>query len=157
MIVPSWQYEGPRTEIEVLGTQFDIRAYSDEMRLRTTVFDGSVKISKGSLVSVFLHSGERITLDSSSRQPKIHRIFPYDAISWKNEGRIDFKGDIKNIMQQLSKWFDFDVTFKEPIPTYRMEGSVFKTMDFALIMKEFGRNGEVIHYTLEGKKLTILP
>jgi transmembrane sensor len=157
VIVPSWQYEGPRTEIEVLGTQFDIRAYSDEMRLQATVFDGSVKVSKGSLASVILHSGERITLDSSHDPPKVHRIFPYDAISWKNEGRIYFKGDIKSIMQQLSKWFDFDVTYKEPIPTYHMFGSVFKTMDFKSVMKALGGNGKGIHYTLEGKKLTISP
>jgi transmembrane sensor len=157
VVVPSWQYEGPRTEIEVLGTQFDIRAYSDEMRVQTTVFEGSVKVSKGSLVSVLLHSGERVTLDSSTQQPKIHRIFPYDAISWKNEGRIYFKGDIKSIMQQLSKWFDFDVTYKEPIPTLHMFGSVFKKMDFTLVMKALGMSGKGFHYTLEGKKLTILP
>jgi len=31
-------------EIEVLGTTFDLMAYNDEDRIRTTLVDGSVKV-----------------------------------------------------------------------------------------------------------------
>jgi transmembrane sensor len=155
VIVPSWQHDGAPTEVEVLGTAFDIRAYHDEMKLQTTVLDGSVKVSEGSKTPVVLDPGERITLNGSIDQPKINRPFPNDVIWWKEDGHIPINGDIRTIMQQLSKWYDFDVFYKEPVPKILMTGVMPKSGDFSVIMKMLGRLR--IHYTLEGKKLTILP
>ena len=154
VIVPSWRYDGPQIEVEVLGTDFDIRAYPDEMRLQAAVKDGSVKVSKG-LVSVIIGPGERITFDSSSDQPKVDRPDVSAVISRTQDDHIRIKGDIKSVMQQLGKWFDFDVVYNGPIPNATIEGSFSKTEEFSVIMKQLGTIG--VHYTIKGKKVTILP
>src|SRR5690606_10452420 len=98
-------------KIEVLGTEFNIKAYKSESHIVTTLVEGSVKIENNSK-SIFLKPSEQSIIDEDGEinVVKVHRVF--DEIAWK-EGYFSFKQKtIEEIMKTLSRWYDIDYQFK---------------------------------------------
>ncbi len=52
-------------QVEVLGTNFNINSYSDEESIRTTLIEGSIKVSKAGQ-SAILKPGQQADITSSS-------------------------------------------------------------------------------------------
>jgi len=91
--------------VEVLGTHFNINAYSNEGSINTTLLEGSVKVT-GNINQALLKPGQQARI-------KDH-IDIYDDVdinqvmAWKN-GLFDFEGlSIIEIMRQLERWYDID-------------------------------------------------
>src|SRR4028118_1965036 len=53
-------------EIEVLGTHFNVKAYTDENLIRTTLLEGSVKIATGAY-KYLLAPGQQAHMESASK------------------------------------------------------------------------------------------
>ena len=73
---------GNGTEIEALGTQFNIMAYNDEVAVRTTLLEGSVKINQDSK-PVLLKPGQQARLQDKSLKI-IENVDTEEVIAWKN-------------------------------------------------------------------------
>src|SRR5690606_14973050 len=89
--------------IQVLGTHFNVKAYSDEGDTRTTLVEGSVQISAAlTQESLILIPGEQGVLDKRGMykaQVKLQQV-----IAWK-EGRFDFNGkNLPEVMRELARW-----------------------------------------------------
>jgi len=101
-------------EVQVLGTHFDVMAYSDEDALKTTLLEGAVKFVSGGNTSL-LRPGQQsqLTRDGKDGQIKVVNDVDVDeVIAWKN-GLFQFeKADIGTVMRQLARWYDVDVEYR---------------------------------------------
>lgn len=97
--------------INVLGTSFNIRAYSDEPELTTTLITGKVSIKQlDSDQSSNLLPNQQASLSATGIAIKNVDVNKY--IAWKN-GRILFEDNtLEEIFKDLSRWYDIDVEFK---------------------------------------------
>jgi ferric-dicitrate binding protein FerR (iron transport regulator) len=120
------------TEIEVLGTQFNINAYPDESAVRTSLFEGAVRVRgyKGSLSAgaarrgsgILMKPGEQATVirkaANGNREIILVKLSEEDltvAKAWK-EGRFQFNGaNLYSVFRQAARWYDLDVTFRDSI------------------------------------------
>lgn len=97
-------------EIKVLGTHFNVAAYSNQAT--TTLLEGSVEVSKGNK-KVIIKPGQRADIYDSVievQQADLHK-----EMAWKNN-IFYFKGDnIVNIAQQLQSWYDLEVSFSKDV------------------------------------------
>jgi ferric-dicitrate binding protein FerR (iron transport regulator) len=120
------------TDIEVLGTSFNINAYKEEHDTRTTLLDGSVKIY-GANANVVLKPGQQAITD---RQLKVESDVNTDqVIAWKN-GLFYFNSTgIATVMQQLSRWYDIDVRYEGRVPDIRITGKMDKGLNLNEIME----------------------
>ena len=74
---------GEGGEVEVLGTHFNVNAYDDEATIRTTLLEGSVKVTKAGS-SVQLKPGQQLQSNPSSAQNKvINDADLEEAVAWK--------------------------------------------------------------------------
>lgn len=97
--------------VEVLGTQFNINAYSDEKDIKTTLLEGSVKISTPKSSSL-LNPGHEASVASAAADIRISKANTDQAVAWKN-GYFQFRqASLEEIMRQLSKWYDIDVRYE---------------------------------------------
>jgi len=141
--------------VEVLGTHFNIKSYSDEDITRTTLLEGSVKVS-GKRVSnaVTLKPGQIALLKENNIEVKIADT---DAeLDWKN-GYFIFNGeDITTIMQKISRWYDVDVVYENYTPNTdrKFAGIVSRSKRLSDVLKTMERTGEV-HFKLTGRKLIV--
>lgn len=141
--------------IEVLGTNLNVNAYDDEDAVRTTLLEGSLKVIRGSSSSL-IRPGQQAVLANGANDIKvINDVNIEEVMAWRN-GRFIFGDmDLKSIMRQLTRWYDVDVVYEGKIPEIRVGGIIHNDVYLSTVMEFLGENG--VHYTIEGKKITIMP
>lgn len=99
-------------EVEVIGTQFNVKAYMDEDFISTTLVEGKVSVEINNKKE-FLKPSEQLYLNKFNKNIKIVPADVYSETAWK-KGLFAFEHkNLKEIMQVLSRWYDVDVTFED--------------------------------------------
>jgi transmembrane sensor len=160
---PSTGGEDREGMIEVLGTHFNVNAYSDEETTKATLLEGSVKIvSRPSVLkggsneqSAILKPGDQVSISQSSQLSKPIPVETEAAVAWKN-GLFYFDNvDIQAIMRQLARWYKVQVVFKGRIPARRFAGQVSRNANLSQVLKILELSK--VHFTIEGDIVTVLP
>jgi transmembrane sensor len=140
-------------EVKVLGTHFNIMAYSEEEAIKTTLLEGSVKVSKNA-VSVMLQPGEQTSVSQSSQPSQPIPVQTEEVVSWTN-GKFHFNNaDIKLIMRQIARWYDVDVEYRDISSETYLGGVVSRKEDLRQLLNYFEIAGKV-HFTIEGRKIIV--
>ena len=95
-------------QIKVLGTIFNLKAYSGENKVETTLEEGCVAFSlNGSATKpVELKPGEQVVYNISEKKITVGKVEPYLHTAWK-DGKFVFKdADLQAIIQELEKLYD---------------------------------------------------
>lgn len=103
-----------RMQLQVLGTSFDVSAYPDDPVLTATLITGSVAQE--------FENGERVMLRPSWQSvyavaEGTHRVQEADVdavLAWKNGKFIARDERLEDILQRLSRWYDFQVVYTQP-------------------------------------------
>jgi hypothetical protein len=149
-------------DIEVLGTHFNVNAYSDEEATRTTLLEGKVKVLQWSMVNgqlatgngTFLQPGEQAVLTANSPFTIDHSPDLDKVMAWKN-GWFEFDDtDIKTIMRQVSRWYDVDIRYETKTDTEKYGGRISRNLNLSNILKMLENYG--VHFKLEGKTLSVI-
>ncbi|MBC7422169.1 MAG: FecR family protein [Ferruginibacter sp.] len=139
-------------EVQVLGTHFDIMAYDDESAMRTTLLEGSVKVTKGYLHKMLV-PGQQSVINESA-EIKVAAADLDEVMAWKN-GLFQFNGlDIKTVMRQISRWYDVDVVYEGNIPSGHFTGVVNRSNDISQVLKIMQAGG--VRFKIDGRKLVVL-
>jgi transmembrane sensor len=97
-------------EVIVTGTTFNINAYCDESVIKTTLFDGKVKVaSKGEVI--WLSPGEELHV-GESRKSKMKSNEIENAIAWKDGDFLFNDVPIQHVLNEISRWYDMEVVFE---------------------------------------------
>lgn len=101
-------------EIEVLGTEFNIKAYKDEEDIVTTLVEGKVTINTSGEIKT-LKPSEQSLLNVNTQKITVNKVDNLlDAIAWKDDYFSFQQKSMKDIMKVLSRWYDVDYIFKNP-------------------------------------------
>lgn len=128
-----------RQNVEVLGTHFNVSAYPEEHTTKTTLVEGSVKVSTPTQ-SRFIKPGEQLTL-SSENKLEITSIDARMAIAWKNDEFMFDDEPIEQVMNTLSRWYNIEIVYKGPKPMERFGGGISRFDDFNKVLKMIQRTG----------------
>ena len=94
------------TKVQVLGTHFDINAYGDQGLIKTTLMEGSVKVSIANKEQVIQPGQEA---QSGEDWLKVVAGDPERALGWK-EGNFVFHGTpMKEVLRDIERWYDVDI------------------------------------------------
>jgi transmembrane sensor len=164
--------ETDKQKIEVLGTHFNISAYPDEAATKTTLLEGSVRVSSsrgndGSLgqansrgSSVPRNEEEAITLRPNQQTIlkghalAVKEIDPSESIAWKN-GYFSFTDEnIQTVMQIISRWYNVEISYEGKITKEGFNGKIsrFKKLSEVLNMLEDTR---LVHFKIEGRRVIV--
>jgi hypothetical protein len=142
-------------EIEVLGTQFNVKAYKDELNIFTTLVEGKVNITtQGG--NFDLKPNEQSTLNLQDNNFSIASVNVYNEISWK-EGVFSFRRmPLEDIMKALSRWYDIEVDFESPdLKKVGFNGVVGKDQNIKEILDIIKNFGVIKDYEVINKKVII--
>jgi len=95
-------------QVKVLGTVFNLKAYSDDNHVETTLEEGSVEFSlNGSTAKpVELKPGEQVVFNTSDQKLTMSKVETYLHTAWK-DGKYVFKdADLKTIITELERLYD---------------------------------------------------
>lgn len=98
-------------EVDVLGTEFNIKAYNEENEIATTLVEGRVQIQKDGIRKI-LRPNQQSIIYSDTHAIAVQEVDVSREISWVN-GMFSFdEASLKEIMAVLSRWYDVEVTFE---------------------------------------------
>ena len=137
--------------VRVLGTHFNIMAYSNESLIKTTLLEGSVMVSKGTHESLLVPGQQ--ALIGTGDAIRVQEADVAKEVSWKN-GYFTFNRDnIRSVMRQLSRWYDMDVNFEGKESTDEFSGKIRRTATVAEALRILQLTD--VQFKIEGKKVTI--
>lgn len=137
-------------EVLVLGTHFNVNAYSDEKNVTTTLLEGAVMVNHNTLAP-----GQQAVAGSNSL--KIVKDADVDVVvAWK-EGVFKFNdANIDMVMKQLSRWYDIDIKYEgSPVKEY-FNGTIPRNVPVSKVLELLELTG-LVHFKIEGKTITVTP
>lgn len=140
-----------KTNIEVLGTHFNVMAYENEAVMKTTLAEGSVQLTHGGNKLTLLPGQQAQVVGNITRLVK--DVDMEAELAWKN-GWFNFKYmDIQTVMKQVERWYDITVQYEGRIPEKRFNGELPRNVRLSELL-EMLRFSEV-KFVLQGEVLTI--
>ncbi|HEY9194739.1 MAG TPA: DUF4974 domain-containing protein, partial [Mucilaginibacter sp.] len=76
-----------------------------------------------------------------------------EEVAWKNGLFMFGKADIRDVLQQASRWYDFEVVYEGKVPELQFSGQLSRKVDFAgftSILKYAGLN-----FTVKGRMVIV--
>ncbi len=142
-------------KIEVLGTEFNVKAYASELIIATTLVHGKVNIKYQGEDHILLPN-QQSKLDINSNTISIDAVDVYHEISWKN-GVFSFNNkSLKEIMVVLSRWYDFEVVFKnKQVENEEFVGVLGKNDKIEDILLNLKNLGIIKDFKFDDKKIFI--
>jgi hypothetical protein len=143
------------TNIEVLGTSFNLNAYENTERVITTLVEGSVRInSLKTNQSSLLAPNEQATSDLESGKTEIKKVDVTLYTAWRNGNLTFYDSRLEDIMITLTRWYSANVSYKnESVKDLRFSGNLNRYGDINQILDIIKSTGKV---KIEIKEDTIL-
>lgn len=133
--------------IEDLGTSFNINAYGDNQNVITTLIEGSLRIDSRQLNCV-LKPGQQARIGKDNIICEVTQMGTVTA--WK-EGYFEFyNANLEQMLQQISRWYAFDVTYKSGLTKETFTGRFPKTLTLCKALEILRQTG--INFTIETNK-----
>lgn len=146
--------------IEVIGTHFNVNSYRDESSVKTTLLEGSVRVSsiengKISQETVKLKPGEQSIVTPKESAITVEKVDTESAVAWQ-KGYFKFKDTgIEEVMRQLSRWYDLDVVYVGPLPQEQFTGYISKKVTVSSILSILEEGGGV-KFKVRNKKVEVV-
>lgn len=140
--------------ITVLGTRFNVNAYSEESAITTTLLEGKIELSTKTAKQI-LSPGDQFYTDLSDKI--IRNMMPdiEGATAWK-DGWFHFKDQsITDILKQVGRWYNADVIYQGQI-TGHFDADIPRKVSVSQLLKALEGTGKV-HFTVEGKTIKVYP
>lgn len=140
-----------RQTVEVLGTHFDVNAYSDDAVTKTTLLQGLVRITAASR-SAILNPGQQAKLTGTLDVSEVNTA---EAIAWKN-GYFNFDDEkLENIMRSVSRWYNVDVVFEDQSLKKETFGAVTtRFANITTLLKMMEQTGDA-RFNIQGTTITV--
>lgn len=120
-------------QLEVLGTSFNVRAYSNSNEIETTLETGQIRLQAGNQIKL-LKPGEQSIFDKTTNKLIIANVDPLTVSAWKS-GRYAFQNkDLLEVFKLVERWYDVEITADE---------AYFRGMHFSGVIK---RNKDAKHF-----------
>ncbi|RYC50358.1 FecR family protein [Flagellimonas olearia] len=141
--------------IEVLGTQFNVKAYKDETKVRTTLVEGRVALEVQGRTST-LGPGFQAVWDRQVGTLSTAQVDVYDQISWK-EGVFSFnRMALGEIMKVLSRWYDMEAVFEDPkLAQQGFTGALGREQEITEILDNIKDFDMIETYAIKGNTITL--
>ena len=138
--------------VEVFGTQFNINSYMDEPDVKTTLLEGSIKVTENKGIDKILKPGQQSTLTSSGL--KVENVDIDLAVAWKNNQFVFESDDIQYIMRMIARWYNVEVEYVGVIPKNKFGGAVSRFENVSEVLKSLESTGRV-KFKIEGRRILV--
>lgn len=137
--------------VEVLGTHFDINAYADEGSTKTSLLQGSVRVTAGTKGAVLRPGQQAVLSDGFS----VNDTGVKSAVAWK-DGYFNFDDEkLETIMRSVSRWYNVDVIFEDTALKNETFGAVTNRFEnISQLLKKMEQTGDV-QFTIDGSTIHI--
>ncbi len=129
--------------IEVIGTEFVISAYSEDLNVVTTLVNGKVKVSnvnsKGEKVTAYLLPEDQMIFNKETNVVSKNKVDTYLFTSWK-DGRFSFSNEpLESLLKKIARWYNVEayitdesvrkIKFSGDLPRYNNMKNILRILE----------------------------
>lgn len=153
--------------VQVLGTHFNISAYQDDYNIKTTLLEGSVRVSSlrgtkqssnttGNNDYVILKPGQQ-AINVDHARLVVKDVETDEAVAWKNGEFLFNKEPLESIMLKISRWYDVKIKYEDnQMKNKVFWASVTRSGKITDVLKVLELTGDV-HFEIEGRTIIVKP
>lgn len=141
-------------QVRVLGTHFNISAYSDDNEITTTLLEGSVQVTKNNTLSL-LKPGQQAVVSNNSDKIAVSEANIDDAMAWKNGYFIFNDDNITGIMKKVCRWYNVDVEYRGNYNDQQFGGTFYRSKSITELLTHLQKIGK-LHFTISGRRITVM-
>jgi len=140
--------------VQVLGTHFNINAYNDESAIKTTLIQGSVRVSINNQMALLKPGQQSVVINNTAAITVTDHTDTDQILAWKN-GEFNFnEADVKTVMRQLGRWYDVDIEYAgNNIPSGHITGTFSRNLTASKALKILEFTG--VNFKIEGRKIIV--
>ncbi len=143
--------------VRVYGTEFNVCAYEEDRRTYTTLVSGSIGLlpEDGSSAELKLTPGCQALYDKERENTYVHTVNAEVVTSWRKGVFVFEEFSLEQIMQTLSRWYDFTYEFRSPeLKETVFMGTISRYADFKDVLEILEKSGK-LRLRLDGRHVTI--
>ncbi len=140
-------------QIEVLGTGFNVNAYSDEPSVKATLLEGAVSVTSDKAKQI-LKPRDQAQLTDDGNLHLLTNVDVGEVVAWKN-GVFEFNGtDIKTVMREIGRWYNVDIAYDGNVPTDLFSAIINRqnSIDQVLTMLQ---NTLRVHFSIQNRTIYV--
>lgn len=140
-------------QIRVLGTEFNVNAYTDEPEQKTTLLEGSIKLSlEEGMTSRVLKPGEQAV--SAGKQLQVSTVDVDQAVDWKNGDFVFQSEPLISLMRRVSRWYNVQVVYASGVDQEgTFTGKVSRSKNISVLLKALQSGG--LKFDVLGNKIIV--
>ncbi|QJB35155.1 FecR domain-containing protein [Chitinophaga oryzae] len=141
-------------DVLVLGTHFNVMAYTEEAAVHATLLEGAVKIHTAG-GGTALRPGQQVRMDQAGQVSVVNNVDVDEIVAWKN-GYFQFNHEkLPGVMRQIARWYDVDIAYEGNIPDREFGGKISRNSSIEEVLKILELSK--IHFRIEKKKIIVIP
>lgn len=153
-------------QVKVLGTHFNIRGYTDEAAIKTTLVEGSVEVTDIKAdKKVILKPAQQAAVSSQSNKSPQNLSRPVgiqvqtadveSVIAWKN-GYFDFKAaPLSDILKEISRWYEDIEAMEVKMPANEAFTATIPRNVPLSTMLTILEETDRVHFEMKGKTIIV--
>lgn len=138
--------------IKVLGTSFNVSAYTEDSMVKTTLLQGAVAIEAGGLQKR-LAPGQQAQLNNEGNI-KVASVDTDEVIAWK-ENRFLYRSiSVTEFLKIAARWYDVDIVYEGKKPQQMIWVNYARSQNLSRTLEILKNNG--IRFSIKDKTIMIL-
>jgi ferric-dicitrate binding protein FerR (iron transport regulator) len=138
--------------IEVLGTHFNVHAYTEEAAITTSLLEGAVKVGKR-----VLKPGEQALLTQNGNITVTTPANIAEAVAWKDGFFVFRKANLPTVMRELARWYDVTVIYQPNVNNeQQFSGRIDRNLTLSEVLSGLALTNARFRIE-ENRKVVILP
>ena len=125
--------------VKVLGTKFNVKAYSGDKKASATLTSGKVEVTTSTKASKILKPNEQLIFNKATSAIDITEVLPTETDSWLTGQLIFDNVPLKEIIQTLERRFNVTINNKTDIPDSKLYAVKFlkgESLDEIMVILE---------------------
>ncbi|MCG6187340.1 FecR family protein [Maribellus maritimus] len=145
-------------DVQVTGTQFNVKSYPSDSEVTTTLEEGQVEIGSSEnfklTKNISLQPGEQVVLNKKSKKLFVQNVDTQLFTSWKNNKLIFLNMNLKELIILLERRYGVDIeVFDDDILTYHYSGTIKN--ESILDIMQIIQHTLPIEFKIENQKIII--
>lgn len=141
-------------EIQVLGTEFNVKAYPDENSISATLVEGSIEVI-GQYQRTRLKPDQKLIFDKEKQKMALFELTDTSSDTEWKDGRLVFRNEsLAELESKLKRWFDVDIIFADEQVKSRRFTGILERESILEVVSYFNLSNLVV-CKIQGNKIII--
>jgi len=138
--------------VQDIGTEFNINAYDDETAIKTTLVEGSVKVTLHKAPSpnemagdeaVTLTPGQQAVAKNNTASLTVRNADIAAVTAWKDDNFLFRNQDLKATMRQVARWYQVNIIYYNAPEHLRIWADISRSRNLSVLLKAMEQTGKV--------------